>query len=224
MRAISAASVPIFGDPTQPGLTSLQDYSDLARDPAAVKRVGAATQIISMLPDDSIGNAHASVSGGGINIGLGPLTELIQNSAGVPQKVAEQRANILINALKSMTPREREYYNALLTAKESIVGLRKGTSGSGTKFAVDAMAKTLPAIGQNVVDEAGYKDLLKRQAGIFVDASRGQLKNAMTPEQKAVFDRLGSMNSQATPSGKPVAAPRKPAKTADEYLKNLAIK
>jgi hypothetical protein len=214
IRAISAASVPVFGDPTQPGLTSLQDYSDLARDPASVSRIAAATRLVGMLRDNDLTDAHASVSTGGINLGLGPLAEIIQNQAGVPKQIAEQRAKMTIDALKSMTPREREYYNALLSAKEGIVGLRKATTGSGAKYAVDAMASTLPRIGDNVVDEAGYKDLMKRQAGIFVDASRGHLKNAFTPEQRQVFDRLAAMNS-----GAPQKAPIPIVDTQADYDK-----
>jgi len=208
IRAISAASVPVFGDPTQPDVKSLQDYSDLARDPQSVRRIANATKLLTLLKDSDLPDAHASVEGGGISLGLGPLAQLIQNSTGVTKAAAEAQAQQSLNALKSMTSREREYYNALLSSREGIVGLRRATSGNGTRYAVDAMANTLPIIGQNVVDEAGYKDLLNRQAGIFVDASRGQLKSAMTPEQATVFDRLSTLSSNRAAG--PKAAPALP--------------
>lgn len=215
-RAISGASVPIFGDPTQPGLKSLQDYSDLAKDPNAVKRIGTAMNIIADLGEDDAGAAHASVGAGGISLGLGRVASALQNKLGITQAAAEQKAQVLQDALRSMTAREREYYNTVLAAKEAVVGLRKATGGSGSKYAVDAMANTLPIIGKNVIDEAGYKDLMKKQAGIFVDGSRGMVQNGLTPEQKQVFARLSTMNS----GGGPVAAPKLPdIKTQAEFDK-----
>lgn len=206
-RAISGASVPIFGDPTQPGLKSLQDYSDLAKDPNAVKRIGTAMNIIADLGEDDAGAAHASVGAGGISLGLGRVASALQNKLGITQAAAEQKAQVLQDALRSMTAREREYYNTVLAAREAITGLRRATGGASSKFAVDAMANTLPIIGKNVIDEAGYKDLLKKQAGIFVDGSRGTVQNGLTPEQKQVFARLSTMNSGPAADPKSSVAP-----------------
>ena len=212
IKALTAAATEIFGDPTQPDIKGLHEYSRLADNPATVKRMGEAFQIVSLLGDD-IGSAHASAGAGGVGINLGSVGKAIENAAGLPATVARQKAEILQKAFASMTPEERQAYNATIAAKEAVIGgLRSTSRSSSAQFAVKAMQDLVPVIGVNVFDGDTFRDRMRRLSGVMVDGTRGIPNAAWDANQAKIRDRILNLPKEAA------AANAGPAKVSDVSL------
>ena len=209
IRSVLDAAIPMFGSP-ESGVKGLDEFAAIAESKPARARLASAFQIANML-GDAIGTAKIGGEGGGVSVSLGSIGELLEQKLGIPASLAASRAKTLQDTIGAMTPEERDYYNAVIAARESIVGLRKATSGSSAKFAVDAMQHALPEIGVNVFDVAGYRNMMDRQAEIFNGAIGGQVTGAMSSAQKErlkrIVDRQKKGSTPATPAGGPVKAP-----------------
>lgn len=211
IRSVLDAAIPVFGSP-ESGVKGMDAFAGLASSKEAKGRLGVAFQMAELLGDD-IGSAKIGVGGeSGINISLGSVGKILEQRLGIPTELAEQRAKTLQATIGAMTKEEREYYNAVIAARESIVGLRKATSGSSAKYAVDAMQKALPEIGVNVFDADGYRNMMDRQAEIFSGALGGMVTGAMSSAQKRRMDEIQKRQKSGAgrPSGPPgpVAVPK----------------
>lgn len=211
IKALTAAATEIFGDPTQPDIKGLHEYSKLADNASSVKRLGEAFQIVGLLGDD-IGSAHASAGAGGLGINIGSVGKAIENALGLPATVARQKAEILQKAFSQMTPEERQAYNATIAAKEAVIGgLRSTSRSSSAQFAVKAMQDLVPVIGVNVFDGDTFRDRMRRLSGVMVDGTRGIPNAAWDAQQAKIRDRILNLPKEAAASAGPARAPATPA-------------
>jgi hypothetical protein len=222
-RAIRAGATQIFGDPNTPSVKGLVDYSDLADDPKARERLGSALRLTL----DGLQQAHsgggASVGAEGAALNVGGIGTYVGNLLNMPANIATQQAKMLQDAIKSMTPREREAYNATIGAMEGIIGLRAVTRAGAAQSSVRALQEALPVIGVNTSDAAQFKDKANRLAVEFASGTRGIPSNAMDPETRKQIEeinglpaRLNKPTASGSPRKDPAPAPLPVIKAGDK--------
>ncbi len=205
---VREAATQLFGDPSQPDIKGLKDFASLADNEKSRKRLGKALK----LTFDSFSKATGE---SGIHAGAGPVSlnasggviQLIENAFGVPPKLAEQSAQIMQNALKDLTPEEREAYNATMSAFGTIVGLRSLTRASAAQSLVATIEREMPIIGVNTTNSDQFADQMTRLAEIVYNGTKGVPK-AMWEQTPGLLDRIQKLPSEAKKMKKSGASPK----------------
>lgn len=187
---VQEAATQIFGDPAQPSLKGLKDYIDLADDPKSRERLGKALRLTFDGLSAATGNAHISAEAGPVSISTGGIGSILQNYFGVPQKLAEQQSKIMQDAIGSLTPDEREAYDAMMSSFSTVVGLRSLSRASAAASSVAAIERELPVIGVNTFDSRQYADQLQRLAEVVSNGAKQLPKGGLDPK---LFQRINSI-------------------------------
>lgn len=189
-RTLRTAATQLFGDPTQPDFKGLESYEKIADSKEAHQRMGRALRLTMDGMKQSSEGGSASAGGGGINLGLGGVATWVQNALNMKPAIADQQTKMMQDAVASLTPQEREAYNATLGAIEGVVGLRKLTGASPAQFSVDAIKQMVPMIGVNTFDGKQFQDKMQRLGAEVVGGSQGIPDAALDPESKKFMQHI----------------------------------
>lgn len=210
---VREAATQLFGDPQQPELKGLQSFANLADNKESRERLGKALRQTFTALDQSTGGAHIAAGAGPVSVSTGGFGAILENYFGVGPKVAEQQAKMMQDTIGSLTPEEREAYDATMSAFGTIVGLRALTKASAAQASVSTIEREMPVIGVNTTNSAQFYDQMQRLAEIVYNGTKG------IPEgmwDKGMLDRLKSLPNEmqklkkgasASPSGKLSAPP-----------------
>jgi hypothetical protein len=216
----------VFGDPAHPEIKPLLGYADMADDPKSKERLGKALKLTFDSLTDASGGANVAVGAGPVSVNAGGFGQWLQNAMGVPQAIAQQHAQIMSDAVKDLTPEEREAYDAEMTAFSTAVGLRSLTKASAAQGSVRAIERELPLIGVNVASKKQFYDQMQHLAELSINGVRTfpNVNGAPVGFDKGLADRINGMPAElkklkdasgqskrgplADPSGKKPAAPK----------------
>jgi hypothetical protein len=174
-RPVRDVVTHLFGDPANPGMKSLNSYSDIADDPQKVKEVGNALRLILADTDKlTVGSKSNGWRAGG-GLGTGALLPVnIHGEGGVNglsryldlSSDQSSKINSTIDSAMSQLkdPRERELVDATMKAFEATVGMRSVTQSSSALAAVHQIQQTLPVMGVNTFNKKDFKDRMIRWA------------------------------------------------------------
>lgn len=174
---VREAATQIHGDPENPEMKGLTSYKDLADDPKSSAKIGKALGIILQGMNDAPDTAHISGHLGPVSASTGGIGALITNALGVPQKLAQQKADIIRNTVGTLTDREAEALNATVSALSTIISLRSLTKAPATQLSMAAIERELPMIGINVKDSKQFDDKIKRVSEVMLNGARGVPEN-----------------------------------------------
>lgn len=227
---VREAITQVIGDPSQPDLKPLQSYIKLADDPKARERLGTALRLtFDGLNQASNEGAHISAAAGPVSVSTGGIGEVFTNMLGVPQKIAEQKSGIIQAAINKLTPEEKEYFDSVMSAYSTIVGLRSLTRASASQSSVAAIERELPIIGVNTTDSEQFADQIQRLSEVMYNGTKGvpagyfdpalveRIKNAPAEMQKL-------KTAKPSPNGKlsgPSSNGDLKSKSTDELLQML---
>jgi len=204
---VREAATQVFGDPSQPDLKGLKDYMQLADDPKARERIGTALRLtFDGLNQATSGGAHISAEAGPVSVSTGGIGQLFTNWLGVPQKTAEQQTKIIQDAINKMTPEEKEYYDSVMSAFSTVVGLRSLTRASAAQSSVSAIERELPIIGVNTTDSKQFADQMQRLAEIVYNGTKGIPPGMLDPQLVERIKTLPAEMQKRKASG-PAKAP-----------------
>jgi hypothetical protein len=101
-----------------------------------------------------------------------------------------------------MTPREREAYNATISAFSSIVALRSLTSASAAQFSVKALERDIPTIGLNTTTSKDFNEKLGRIGEIAYNGTK-QINDQVMPKAERDYykKQLEGLKSGAPRAG-----------------------
>jgi hypothetical protein len=167
---ITESVVQLFGDPKNPSVKSLLDYSKLADDPQSSERIGTAIRLTLSGFGDSIGEASVGGGEGGLHVSSGGFGTWLQNKLGVPGAVATQQANLIKQAMTAMTPEEREAYDATMAEMSVMAGLRSISKSSAAMGSIRLIENEIPKIGINTADSTQFIDQLQKTASAINNA------------------------------------------------------
>jgi hypothetical protein len=170
---VREAATQVFGDPTQPKLKSLKDYAPLADNAQSRAKLAAALN----LTFDELDKKEKEA---------GSLLTLIERYGGVPQALAESKAAVTGDAIKSLSPQERDAYDAIMSTYGAVVGLRSLTKASAAQFSVKKLEQELPLPGINSTSSRQYYDQLSRLAEQVYNGTR-TLGDAVMPKEEKEF-------------------------------------
>lgn len=201
---VREAATALFGDPANPNLPSLKDYASIADNPQSRTKVAKALN----LTFDELDRQEKQA---------GSLLTLIERYGGVPQALAESKAAVTGGAIKELSPKERDSYDATMSAYGAVVGLRSLTKASAAEFSVRKIEQEVPLIGINSMSSAQYYDQLARLARQVHNATQTIGDAAMPKEEKEHYrkqmDELlklkeGSGKQKSRMSAPPKAGPK----------------
>jgi hypothetical protein len=165
----------VFGDPTNPSLTSLKDYAELADDADARARLAEAFNITFSAWDEEI-----RASGG--------LTHLIETAGGYPQLLAQMQATVRDDAIGHLgSDRENDYYDSVMASYAAIVGLRSITRASAAQFSVATIERQMPLLGKNTFSTRQFYDHLARLAEEVYNGTRVMVDQVMPSGEKQYY-------------------------------------
>lgn len=164
--AVTEAASQVFGS-GQPGeVAPFASYKDLAQNKDSQKKLGKALQLTFNGFEGSAGGPNADARLGAFGVSTGKLGDLVATKFGVPADLASAQASLMRDAVKDLSPREKEYYDSVMSAYSTIVGLRSLTRASAAQSSVAAIERELPLIGINVKAGADFDDQLARLARV----------------------------------------------------------
>lgn len=243
-RTAAQYSVPITESVAQtfdPG--GLISYAKMADNPESAKRIGKAIELTLSGFGDSIGEASIGAGAGPVHLSAGGFGTWLQNSLGVPGKVASQKADTIRQAMQDMTPEERQAYDATMSELSVMAGLRSLSKSSAAMGSIKLIENEIPKIGVNSANSQQFYDQLGRVGRAIANAVNTpglfpKVKDPKTGEQvpigispemmeriKGLPAQMEGMKTKTSPSGKlPTPKTGKPGsgpKTAEEYLQQL---
>lgn len=222
---VREAATQVFGDPSQPDLKGLKDYMQLADDPKARERVGTALRLtFDGLNQASSSGAHISANAGPVSVSTGGIGQVFTNMFGVPQTLAAQQSKIIQDSINKMTPEEKEYFDSVMSAFSTIVGLRSLTRASAAQSSVSAIERELPIIGVNTTDSQQFADQMQRLAEVVYNGTKGIPPGMIDPK---LVDRIKNLPAemQKMKGKSPAKAPAgKGPKTAEDYLQSIGVR
>jgi len=156
--AIRSVANNMFGDTTQPELSGLIEFGDIADDPIKRARVGKAILVaLQGIEHDTKG---------------GDLSTIIKTEADIPLYVAEARRRIPQKSMAGMTPREKDALDASVISLSAMVALRSITGAGNAKFSTQALERDLPLIGVNTTDSRQFYNKMSHAAELIWDGAR----------------------------------------------------
>lgn len=188
----------VFGDPAHPEIKPLLGYADMADDPKSKERLGKALKLTFDSLTDASGGANVAVGAGPVSVNAGGFGQWLQNAVGIPQAIAQQHAKIMSDAVKDLTPEEREAYDAEMTAFSTAVGLRSLTKASAAQGSVRAIERELPLIGVNVASKKQFYDQMQRLAELSINGVRTfpNVNGSPVGFDKGLADRINGMPAE----------------------------
>lgn len=211
IRAVRAGAGQLFGDPNAPNVKGLADYSDIADNKGSRERLGKALRLTFDGLDQATSGGGAGVHGDGGKLDVGGIGTWVGNQLGIPGAVADQQAKMFQQAMATLTPREREAYDATIASAEGIIGLRRITGASPSLQSVRAIQEAMPVIGVNTIDGKQFGDKLSRLAVEFSAGTRGIPRAAFDEETRTQLDEINQLPARLSKRGAaPAAAPQTP--------------
>lgn len=210
---VREAATQVFGDPSQPDLKGLKDYISLADDPKSREKLGKALRLTFDGINDASHGGNVAVAAGPVSVSAGGIGQWLENSLHVPQSVAAQKAKIMQDAIKDLSPKEQEAYDSIMSAFSTVVGLRSLTRASAAQGSVAAIERELPIIGVNTQNGGQFADQMQRLAEVVYNGTKGIPPGMFDP---AMVERIKGLpaemqkikNSRSklqTPDSKPSA-------------------
>ncbi len=221
-RAVRAGASQLFGDPNTPEIKGLVEYGDLADNKESRDRLGNALRLTFDGLNQASSGGHAGVGGDGATLNVGGIGTYVGNTLGIPQKVASQQARMFQDAIGSLTPREREAYNATIASAEGIIGLRRITGASPSQQSVRAIQEALPIIGVNTTDKKQFDDKSRRLAVEFSAGTRGIPRSGFDSGTLKQLDEINDLPKRLAAKTGPVAAPSAPVVNSKSEYDKLA--
>jgi hypothetical protein len=186
IRSIRGAASQIFGDPNNPNFKGLDAYADLADNKSSRDRLARALNM-TVEADAASGGGHVGL--GGFGISLGNVGKWVENQLGLPASVASQESKKMQEAVGALTAREREAYDAMLAASESVNGLRSITRQGVSVYNVKKLQDLLPKFGNDTASADQFRDKLGRLAVEVGAGTRGIPRDPFDAEtQKQLAD------------------------------------
>lgn len=211
---VREAVTQLFGDPEHPEVKTLKDFASLGEKPEVQRRVGQALNVIFGGLEEATGGAHISAGAGPVGVSTGGVGSVLQNYFGVPQKVAEQKSEIMQKVMAGLTPEEREYVNASVAAVSTMIGLRSLTKAPATESTMKALERDIPLWGKNTFTTRDFADKMQHLGMLINNGAKGSeaiLEKQSPGLLKHVQNSTGEMEKIKMRS--PLAAPSKgPAK------------
>lgn len=226
LAPIRSGLTQIFGDPTQPDIKGITKYVDLADNQSSREKLGKAFRLTFDGLSGATQHGNVAVGAGPVHVSAGGIGEWLQNALGVPPAVAGQQAKIMQDAISSLTPREQEYYDAVMTSFGTMVGLRSLTKASAALGSVAAIERELPVIGVNTTNSRQFADQSQRLAEEVYNGLQGISPKALQQAAPGLIEHLKSVPGEmqklkdSTPSpkgsiGSPGGLPKPPKPGAE---------
>ena len=127
-----SALLGLYGDPQNPAVKSMVDFSPLADNKHSQKVLGEAFKLL----DQSMGE----ISDPGI-------IQTLATKGGWANFRAQAEAQAQQKTGTQMTPDEREYFDTAIASMADIIGSRAATGQSAARFSVRSIQNELPLIG-----------------------------------------------------------------------------
>lgn len=204
-QTIRESATQIHGDPDNPDFKGLVSYRDLADNPQSSAKIGKALEIILGGMDNAPDAAHISGHLGPVSASTGGIGTLLTNALGIPQDLAQQKANIIKSTVGDLSTREQEALNATISSLSTIISLRSLTKAPATQLSMKAIERELPLIGINTANSKQFDDQIKRVSEVMANGSRGVPESMIG---KGLMDRVrGNKGPVKAPTGKKLADP-----------------
>lgn len=144
------ALLGMYGDPQNPSVPSMMDFSKLADDPHAQKVLGEAFKML----DQSMGE----ISDPGIIQTLGTAGGWANFRARVESQAQQSPGT-------RMTDAEKAYFDTAIASMADVIGSRSATGQSPARFSVKSIQNELPLIGlPGTPDSTSYNTKMKTLA------------------------------------------------------------
>lgn len=202
---IKSAAVQIFGDPANPDFRSLESFAKLADDPAAIRRIGKAGQLIinDMLDvEKGGGGVGAAALGQALSLHGGDIWTALKNTTGITNWVASTKVKATQDAVNALTPEELAYLNRAIAAYGTVVGLRSATGASGLQFSAKNMEKELPLLG--LTDVVNSKSFYNKASSLAEEVVRAIRDNGINPAlmpDRAFYEEAATRLSKLSKTG-----------------------
>lgn len=245
-RMAATFSVPItesitqlFGDEAKTGVKPLLAYAHLADDEGASKRLGKAINLTRASLGDGIADASIGAGAGGVHVSSGGFGTWLTNKLGIPGAISEQNADMLRQALKDLTPEEREAYDATMSEMSVMAGLRSLSKSSAAISNIHLIENEMAKLG-TAASSTQYLDQMQRVGnainnaintpGLFPkvrDPKTGkQVPVGINPDMVKQLDELPQRIKDLKKSGGPAKAPAGKAndlkgKSTEDLMKML---
>lgn len=199
VRVIREANSQLMGD------NGLKTFATLADNPDSQRRLGTALQLAL--------DAQEGVTK------EGSFGKLITNASGLTEAVAQATAGVRQQAIASLTPEERDYFDAAMSTYSAVAGLRALTGANASQFSVKRIEAEVPLIGINSTDTAQFYDQMGRVSKLIAAGAKPpNVPQAMWPKEEyqgiqnapAEFNRLKE-EARKGKSSKQTATPPKEA-------------
>ena len=206
------------------GEGGLKDYASLADDPKARERLATAFNLTfgNLLKAESEGNVHIGASAGPVSVGTGGFGTWLQNALGMPEKVAKQQAQIMEQAVGKLPQKEKDAYNATISALSTVAGLRASFGGLGTEATIAGLQKEVPMIGINgTFSSKDFNNKLGLLAGVTNTAFQS-VPDVMIP--KDLRDSVEKYKAKKGPAKAPSSGKSEDlkGKSTEDLLRMLA--
>lgn len=144
------ALLGMYGDPQNPSVPSMMDFSKLADDPHAQKVLGEAFKML----DQSMGE----ISDPGV-------IQTLATAGGWANFRARVEAQAQQNPGTRMTDAEKQYFDTAIASMADVIGSRSATGQSPARFSVKSIQNELPLIGlPGTPDSTSYNTKMKTLA------------------------------------------------------------
>ena len=207
ITSVREAATQIFGDPSQPSMRSMRDFSKLADDPKSREKIGKALLLTFDGMSKASGEAGITGSAGPVSLHAGGgVIDLMEKYFGVPAAQAAQVNETAQKAVQDLTPEEREAYDATMSTFATVVGLRSLTKASASAASVGTIEREIPTIGLYTADSQQYLDKLQHLAEIVYNGSKGVPKG-MWDQNPGLYEFIQQLPSQTGQMKKSAAPP-----------------
>ncbi len=144
------------------GQRGLSNFSDLFKDgdKASIDRVGKVMRLVMKPLVDKDKGDSISAGGGGFHLSLGGLGNILAVKLGIPQKDAETQQQMIADQYRSLSQRERDYVDMVMSSLSTIQGARGAIGGNATDRTVAAIEKDVPIWGYNTWDRHEFNNKL----------------------------------------------------------------
>lgn len=208
--AVTEPASQIFGSGEPGEVAPFASYKDLVNSPGSQERLGKAIQLtFDGLSDMSGGpRGEARIGMEKLGFSFGRIGDLVSYRLGLPQALQETesaaKAATLKKSIDALTDREKEYYDATMTAYSTVVGLRRLTGQSPAQFSVEALEREVPLIGKNVKNQKDWADQLARLARVVYNGMNtpGAQRMFSANQVNAVRKYMNKEESTSAPASK----------------------
>lgn len=211
---VREAATQIFGDPARPDLKPLMSYAALADSKDSQQRLGKALRLSFNGFEQAMGGPSADARVGPFGVSTGGLGTWISNHFNMPAALADQQTRMMQDAIRALSPQEREAFDSIMSSYSTIVGLRSLTRASAAQSSVAAIEREMPAIGLNTFGKDQFIDQMRRLAEVVKNGTKGVNAAMLGPELTSQIESIPGKLDALSGKGKGT-----PVKNADDFRK-----